>query len=522
MMFATYILTSCLQSQYLGLDGYCYYYGNIISPEICGYNAQMSGNECSCKFGDFTDPIFAGCTACSKKQEDQIGMFGGQCQCHDNFAWDSTLADGQQTCVVDCGDKPFYKTEQQVKVCVNKCITTNCSCEKNQPTVNGRCSSCAVQVDGKCTCPGYIVSKTECIVQSECETQINYEQCSCQGFVYDTFSYKCILTKDCTQIISIHQKQCITEFQCKSNKGQVNDKQCVCNSSSGWIYNKINNILGSKCMNKSECQNITGDTCYSFNSTGKCASPLLMNINQTACVFTCQENEMVSNDQSSCVCMAGFTLNSSKQCMESPCAKNLIDLSGNKCVDACGTYQQEYQQRCVCISGYSASADLIICYKQTKCAPGQILSVQQQCVDYCSSNQTLNDDYSACVCVSGTIVDPSTNSCHSKIECSYFRGTSCDDLGSRSCPYFYVDQQLKRTCTLTCPSAVRNQMCVQNIPQNKNGANIGVIIPVIVVPIVIAVVVVFVLFRFRKPVEVKAKAAEKMKVTVGQPVNSYI
>ncbi|CAL6101134.1 EGF-like_domain [Hexamita inflata] len=521
MMFAS--IFACFNTQYKALDGSCQYYGNIVNDQMCGYNARFINNYCECKSDyPYTDPIFAGCTACTETDEDQIGMFSGQCQCHNNFAWDSTLT--KPTCVADCGGKPFFTTAKNVKVCVQQCKGSNCSCEDKNPLINGKCS-CSVQVDGKCSCANYYASNMGCQSQQECKTQFNFQQCSCEGFVYDTVLNQCILAKECelaNRLISINQMQCITLKECQTNQGQSAGFNCVCLSNNGFYYDKRNSKIGSQCITLLTCKNITGDSCYLFNNTGKCVSPLHMNMGQTECVSACQENQTVNDDKSRCVCSPGFILNQQSICVRSLCnSSEIVDISGKFCVQTCGSFQVINQSRCVCVSGYSVSIDKQNCYKnQTACLPGYVLSPSKtQCVIQCNYDEYLDANNSACACLS--VFDPETNTCQK--ECSYFRGTSCDYLGSRSCPYFYVDQQLKRTCTQTCPSAVRNQMCVQSVPQNKNGANIGVIIPVIVVPIVIAVVVVFVLFRCRKPVEVKAKTvAEKMKVTVGQPVNSYI
>ncbi|CAL6089205.1 Hypothetical_protein [Hexamita inflata] len=520
MIFAT--ILSCLSTEYTSLDGSCQPYGNDIGDEMCGYNTLFINTKCQCEAKyQYTDPIFAGCTACTETDEDQIGMFSGQCQCHNNFAWDSTLT--KPTCIADCGVKPFFTTAKNVKVCVKTCLKSTCSCEDKQPLINGKCQ-CSVQVDGKCTCTDFYVSNTECLSKLECKTSFNFQQCSCKGFVYDTVLKQCIKAQDCkynTRLISINQMQCITLQECANNNGQLDGTNCGCLTDYGVCYDKRNTNIGSQCISIQICKNITGDSCYLFNNTGKCGSPLLMNMGQTECVSTCQENQTVNDDKSRCVCSPGFLLNQQSICVRSLCnSPEMVDISGKFCVQTCGSFQVVNQSRCVCIFGYSVSIDKQNCYKiQADCKPGYVLSPSKTCVSQCNYDERLDANNSACVCLS--VFDPETNTCQQ--ECSYFRGTSCDYLGSRSCPYFYVDQQLKRTCTQTCPSAVRNQMCVQSVPQNKNGANIGVIIPVIVVPIVIAVVVVFVLFRCRKPVEVKAKTvAEKMKVTVGQPVNSYI
>ncbi|CAL6093364.1 Hypothetical_protein [Hexamita inflata] len=505
MIFAS--IFACFDTQYKALDGSCQYYGNIIGDQMCGYNARFINNQCECKSDyPYTDPIFAGCTACTETDEDQIGMFSGQCQCHNNFAWDSTLT--KPTCVADCGGKPFYVTDKNVKICVSKCSTSNCSCESSFLLYNGICQNCnkLISVNNQCICENYYLANQQCLTQQECQNYFSNQICMCQGFIYDTTLdvNKCIIMNQCKMILSIDLLQCISAETCIKYKGAVNGSLCMCQSSSGYCYDKRSSKIANKCIQISECRNLTlSNYCYSFNITGICEIGLHMNANKTACIQSCPSPSEILDNSSypqNCICAGGYYMNNNS-CTKTICYPSYVDLSGNNCVSSCPKYQQMNNQRCICASGYfkeSFEINKIDCFKESVSCPGQLQSPYTKlCQSSCKSDETITDDHSGCKCLN--YYDKNKKKCVN--ECEYYLDNSslkiCGQLGTQQCPFYY-SYASKLYCTLNCSQFIVNKQCVDNPvqpvePENKGNNILVIVIPIVVVPIVIAIIVVTVL-----------------------------
>ncbi|CAL6014820.1 Growth_factor receptor cysteine-rich domain superfamily [Hexamita inflata] len=437
---------------------------------------------------NFIDPLFAGCTACNDSFQLKNG---NKCECSMYRAWDSTE---NNPCVTTCGSKPFNFTSKQQKICQSTCLMPGCACEIGYYlNSEGKCLECS----NACTCQDYTKADNICYVQSVCAIRYDTSTkvCSCSDMIRDYSRYSlasiCVQKSKC-QLLSIDMLACITSANCTSfARGYVSGSQCACDTTRNYLYDMRSGFLSNKCILMQDCENLTGIYCYNRWKYQSCPLNQFISVDQYSCVSDCSKGE--TKNGNSCVCAQNFQL-SGKKCVLTQCVSGFIDITLKNCVDSCRTpiYAVSPDNKsCVCGQNYTYSLKLNMCVLKTqKCAYGWILSVRNQCIDICPTDQQLNTDSSACVCSKDTYYDFDLNKCVSSCEYYLQKDTgelTCSKLGDFGCSY-YQTYYNGNMCINNCDGVVEQNMCTQN--STRSQLSTTVIILITIIPILSVLIII--------------------------------
>ncbi|XP_025078060.1 uncharacterized protein LOC112554482 isoform X2 [Pomacea canaliculata] len=412
--------------------------------------------ECSCQEGYRLSTNGHSCTdinECVERTHDcqQIcnNTAGGyQCECEAGYTYDSRT----RSCIINSNESQVCRTS----TCSQGCRVITDAANNNRP---------------QCFCYlGYDLDPRDnatCVDRDECRDKVCDQVCNntAGGFscsCYDGFA----LNKDertCSACPYLkYGPECRETCTCSGRSVACHPvRGCVCQD--GWtgptcmddvdecVENPDVCGLNRACVNSRGSYSCVCRAGYALDSNGVC-----QDVNECTTDVPCKENEECTNNPGSyyCSCNQGYSKTNSTNCTDvDECSANRGDCQ-HDCVNVLGSFN------CECKYGYRVNADRKTCtqVRETCVDPAKCIKAHG-----CVVNESNND---VCFCNSGYIINQNTQTCEDFNECetglNKCSHTCSNTLGSFncSCPMGMKLDNNKLTCS-DCSAGTFGPNCSQ-------------------------------------------------------------